>query len=204
MKIIKGTELNDEQRYQVSKIFSEGFYQWFKYFSKNIDKLAKAFNDCFIWDKFYCYIEDERVCGMAAISDCKSPTINLSKKQMKKSLGLIKGLFAYIILKKALQNHEYPFEISEDTGSIEYVAVEKESRNKGIATALMHHIIADTDYTRYILEVADTNTHAVSLYSTMGFKVFHSVPEKHPKQSGINNLLYMEFYTETSADNFKD
>ncbi len=44
-----------------------------------------------------------------------------------------------------------------------------------------------------MLEVADTNESAVALYEKLGFWKIHPVKEKHPKQSGINYLLYIQY-----------
>ena len=192
MVFVKGCDLSDEQKYEVSKIFSEGFYQWFKYFSKDIERLSRAFEDCFIWEKFYFAVIESRVCGMAAINDGKSPSVRLSQRKMIKNLGFFKGCLAYFILKSMFENHKYPFPVSEGTGSIEFVAVSEKFRRQGVASNLLKHIIGITNQEKYILEVADTNTAAVLLYKKLGFEIIYSVREKNPKRSGINNYLYME------------
>lgn len=56
---------------------------------------------------------------------------------------------------------------------------------------MITEIMQRESYDRYILEVADTNTNAVNLYKKLGFKEFHRVKEKHPKQSGLNEYIYM-------------
>lgn len=193
MIFVRGTVLSLQQKQEVSKIFSESFYQWFKYFSKDTNRLAKAFDGSFIWEKFYFSLIDGQVCGMAAVTDGISPSIRLSNRKMTRNLGFYKGFLAYFILKHMLQNHKYPFPVSEETLSIEFVAVSEKSRRRGVASNLIQYIIDNSNSQRYILEVADTNLPAVSAYEKMGFEVFYSVPETHPKQSGINNYLYMEF-----------
>ena len=87
---------------------------------------------------------------------------------------------------------EYPVLISEGTGTVEFVAVVPEYRGKGIAAGLIKHIFTVTNFQEYILEVADTNTAAVNLYKSLGFSDILRVPQKHTKQSGINELVYMK------------
>ena len=172
MDFVKGTSLSVQQKYDVSRIFAQGFYQWFKYFSKDINCLAKSFENIFIWEKFYFAIIEDHVCGMAAITDGDSPSIKLSQRKMIQNLGIYKGCLAYFILKSMLQNHKYPFPITKETSSIEFVAVSENFRRQGVATNLLQHIISITDQKRYILEVADTNLPAVLSYKKIGFKVF--------------------------------
>ena len=71
-----------------------------------------------------------------------------------------------------------------------------EFRKMGAAENLITHIIENTDFPAYILEVADTNTAAVNLYEKIGFTEFHRVEQRYKKQSGFNYYLYMR-YTKT-------
>lgn len=78
-------------------------------------------------------------------------------------------------------------------GTVEFVATSTEYRSKGVASSIINHIFETTPYNEYVLEVADTNEKAVRLYEKLGFSEFMRVKEKHSKQSGINNLLYLKY-----------
>ncbi len=193
MQFISGDGNFSEEKIAVSRIFVEAFYQWFQYFSKDTEKLALAFENTFVWDRFYFAVCDGKICGITACTDGKSPSIKLIRKDLVKHLGFVKGTIANLVLKNELENHPYPFELSSDTMSIEFVAVDKGFRNKSVATNLIKHIIENNNCSEFILEVADTNESAVNLYKKLGFVEFLSVPHKQPKQSGINNLIYMKY-----------
>lgn len=193
IKIMKADTLGDDIRPQISEVFVGGFYQWLKYFSKDEEKLARAFAHMFKLELFYIAIVDGKVAGITAYTDGEEPCVNICAKEMRKHLGFIMGSFAAVVLKSQFEGHKYPFPVDKGTGSIEFVATSRAHRGKGIATAIIQHIIEATSDNEYILEVADTNTNAVKLYEKLGFREFTRVRMKNPKQSGVNFLVYMRY-----------
>jgi ribosomal protein S18 acetylase RimI-like enzyme len=93
------------------------------------------------------------------------------------------------MLKKHLVEHTYPFTVTVQMGSIEFVATSPEHRGKGAARGLIDYIINNTYYSEYVLEVADNNTTAVKLYEKLGFAEFMRTPA--PKGSGVDYFVYM-------------
>ncbi len=192
MEIKRASELGNEVRGKISDIFVGGFYQWLKYFSKDMDKLSHAFAHMFLLENFYVAIIDGEPAGIAACSDGKTPSIRINTAEFCRHLGLFMGTIAGIMLRKELEHHPYPFPIEKSCGSVEFVATHKDYRGKGVASAIIQHIFSVTPYSSYVLEVADTNAPAVSLYQRLGFAEIMRVPQKHSKQSGINFLVYMK------------
>ena len=180
-----------DSREQISHIFTVGFYQWLKYFSKDKERLARSLAHMFDLNKFYVAVEDDKIAAITACTDGKSSPIHLEKRELRRHLGFVGGSIAFIMLNIYLVNHPYPFEIEETTGSIEIVATAPEYRGQGVARSLIEYVIAATHYSEYVLEVADTNTTAVRLYEHLGFAEFMRMPEKHPNQSGLNFYVYM-------------
>ena len=86
----------------------------------------------------------------------------------------------------------YPFEMKPDMGYVEFVATSEELRGRGVASNLINYFIEFPEYKEYVLEVADTNKSAVSLYEKLDFKEFKRIEMKNKKQSGVNYLLYYE------------
>ena len=192
-KILIASKHSEDAKDKISKIFVDGFYQWLLYFSKDKDKLVKAFSHMFNQDIFYIALSDGQICGIAACSDGKAKSVHLEKRELKKHLGLVKGTIASIVLKREFEEKQYPFPLEPHTGYIEFVATAPEYRGKGVASGIITGIFKNTPYTNYVLEVADTNHNAVNLYTKLGFKEFKRVPEKHSKRSGINYLVYMRY-----------
>ena len=195
LEIRKAADCGDslQIRKAVSDIFVDGFYQWLHYFSKSQEQLAQAFAHIFQLELFYVALEDGVPVGIAALTDGVTPCIRFSRQELKKHLGFWMGTIAYAMLKRELEDHQYPFVLPTGSGSVEFVSVHSVHRGKKAASTLLRHMHETTGYADYVLEVADTNSPAVRLYKSLGYREFQRVPEKHPKQSGVNFLVYMRY-----------
>jgi ribosomal protein S18 acetylase RimI-like enzyme len=81
--------------------------------------------------------------------------------------------------------------MSENGGSIDYVATAPKFRGQGINYQLIKFIMEQESYAEFVLEVVANNTSAVRLYEKLGFKEFKRVVPKHAKRSGIEAFSYM-------------
>ena len=190
MDYIKANELPFDPRPQMGRIFVEGFYQHgLKHFSKDKVKLAKALEHMFDLDYFQVAVENEEIMALIGCTAKKPPPVRLDKKILVQELGFIRGRFAYFGLNKYLVNHTYPFELSPQAGSIEFVASSPEHRGKGVTFGLLSHVMDSLSYSEYVLEVVDDNTPAIRLYEKLGFSEFHRIPG--PRGSGIKHFVYM-------------
>lgn len=189
MEFIKADKLPFDPRPQMGEIFTEGFYQWLKYFSKDKGKLSRALTHIFKPEYFFAAVENGEIMAITACTDRKTPPIKLDKKELCQNLGFIGGRITFVLLNKYLVNNPYPFELSPQTGSIEFVATAPKYRGKGAAYGLISHIMETFPYDVYVLEVADNNTAAVRLYEKLGFVTFKQV--KAHKRGGFDYFLYM-------------
>lgn len=192
--VVKAGKVDIDVRTQMSKIFAEGFSQWLDYFSKDKNKIAKAFAHMFVLNQFYVAIENDRVTGMAACTDGKTLSIKLNKKELRKHLGILKGSIAGIVLKK---EWEAPLEnFPPNSGSIEFVGTAIDFRGQGAASQIIRHILENAPYNNYVIEeVADTNIPAMKLYKKLGFEEYKRKPlsEKSAQKSGINHFLSLKY-----------
>jgi len=193
MEFLKATELSFDPRQQMGTIFAEGFYSHgLKAISKDKNKLADALAHSFTLDKFYIAAENDVILGFAACTNGKAP-IKLDKRVLIQKLGFIAGRIAFWALNKFMVNHAYPFEISDTTGVIEFVATASEHRGKGVAGKLIAHIMEVNQKKDYILEVADSNAPAIRVYERLKFTEFKRIPA--PKGVEFNHLVYMRTMT---------
>ncbi len=194
IKVLRADKLEFDARPQIAKIFADGFSQWLVYFSKDHNIIEKAFAHMFVLDQFYVAFCDNTIMGVAACTDCRSLSVKLNKKELKKHLGFIKGNMAILFLKKEFEREfENPL---PNTGSIEFVGTSSEFRGRGIATLIIQYIIDNTPYNDYLIdEVADTNVAAMSLYTKLGFKECKRIPIplKRAKKIGINNFISLKY-----------
>jgi len=193
---LAGDEIN--VRKQMSEIFVEGFYGWLKYFGKDKTRLAKAFEHIFDLDRFYVAISTENKENAEIVSICaanhgETPPILLNAAILKSHLGFIKGWLADKMLNEHLIRKVYPFEIAKDCGIIEYVATNPKYRGRGIAKALIKYSMDNSDYKKFILEVADNNANAIAFYEKLGFTEFARLPEHGARFSGVSVYVYMKY-----------
>lgn len=192
--VIRADKLDLDVRLQMSEIFAEGFTQWLVFFSKDKNIIAKAFAHMFVLDQFYVAVTDNKIAGMVACTDCRTLSVRLNKKELRKYLGFFKGSIAAIALKKEFERtFKNP---PPETGSIEFVGTAVEFRGKRVATQIINYIISNTPYREYLIEeVADSNISAMNLYKKLGFKEYKRipVPQKRAEKIGINNFIALKY-----------
>jgi len=195
IKVVKANELAGNIRPAMSLIFVEGWYDSLKMLCKNKTKLSRAFEHIFKLENFYVASVDSQIVAFIALSNREHDrrVVQFDKQTLQKNLGLIRGHLMYSALNKAMITKQYPFEIAKNTGVIEFVATLPEARGKGLARQLIEYGIVENEYQNYILEVADTNRSAISLYEKLGFREFEREKSDYPKKySGFEWYLYME------------
>lgn len=190
-KIISANRTKENINDTISEIFVDGFFRWLKYFSKDKEKLKRAFAHMFNLEVFYAAMDGETVAGIAVLNDGTSPTVILNRKELQKHLGFVMGGITYKMLTREFVEKQYPFALKEREASIEFVATALPYRGKGVASAIIENFTKQPQYDSYVLEVADTNENAVQLYEKLGFHEFMRIEEKYKKQSGLNFYLYM-------------
>lgn len=193
-EIIRADKVEFDIRKQIAEIFADGFAQWLDYFSTDKNVIAKAFAHMFVLDQFYVAMANNKVAGIVACTDCKTLSVRLDKKELKKYFGFVKGTIGGIVLKREFEN---PFKNPQPkTGSIEFVGTSTEFRGKGVASQIIQHIIENTQYDYYLIEeVADTNIPAMNLYKKLGFIEYKnkSVPQNRATKIGINNFISFKY-----------
>ena len=191
-------DLNGNIREKISEIFVDAYGKDLQFFSKDKNKLIKAFTHIFVLEYFYVAIIDNEIAGMTVCIDTEHFCINHNKKIFIKHLGIAKGLFTYILFKYYFNKYpKYPIELDEKTASVEFVATGTQYRKKGVTTTIINYLFALSEYNNYVLEVADTNTNALELYKKLGFReVYRKALKFGKKYTGINYLVYMKYSKE--------
>lgn len=192
MQVIRAGEAGRDIRIEMSKIFTDGFYQWLEFFSKDKDKLYRTFAHMFNLDVFFVVVMNDEIAAIAACTNNHQPSVTLDVRELRKHLGFIMGSIAYVVLRNQFEKKQYPFPFTDRMGAIEFVATSEKYRGQGAATKLLSEMMQSTPYSEYVLEAADTNESAIKLYEKLGFAEFMRIPHKHSKRSGVNELVYMK------------
>ncbi len=178
-------------RNSVALCIAEGFEKDFSILCKDNQKVANAIATGLKIDRFYIAEVNGDIAGVMAISDCNGRAAGVNKKSLKKHFGLFKGFIGALVLKEEFEGQlEYPI----TTGYIEFVAVRKKYRKQGIATTMLKESMLLTNYQDFVLDVTDINNNAIRCYTNIGFKEFERVPEKHGKQKGFSEKIFMRYY----------
>lgn len=181
---------NETDRDAVAMCIAEGFEKDFSVLCKDNQKVADAIANGLNMERFYVADVDGNVAGVLAISDCNGRAARVEKVSLKKQLGIFKGIIGAFVLKEEFEKQlEYPV----TTGYIEFVAVRKKYRKQGIASNMLRESMLLTNYQDFVLDVTDINEKAIRCYSSIGFEEFKRIPEKHGKQKGFNEKIYMRY-----------
>ena len=180
----------ETDRNHVALCIAEAFEKDFSILCKDNQKVADAMAAGLNMEKFYVADRKGTIAGVLAISDCNGRAEKEEKASLKKQFGFFKGVIAAFVLKEEFEKQlEYPI----TTGYLEFVAVRKKYRKQGIATAMIQESMLLTKYQDFVLDVTDINTNAIKCYTRIGFEEFKRIPEKHGKQKGFNEKIFMRY-----------
>ncbi len=181
----------ETDRYNVALCIAEGFEKDFSILCKDNQKVANAIASGLNMERFYVAETEGNIVGVLAISDCNGRAAKAEKSSLKKHFGFFKGIIAAFVLKEEFEKQlEYPI----TTGYIEFVTVRKKHRKQGIAATMLRESMPLTNYRDFVLDVTDINNNAIKCYTNIGFEEFKRIPEKHGKQKGFNERIFMRYY----------
>jgi ribosomal protein S18 acetylase RimI-like enzyme len=190
MKMVQIRKAKEPDRNKVALCIAEGFEKDFSVLCKDTQKVADAIAAGLDLERFYVADVKGNIAGVLAISDCNGRAARAEKVSLKKYFGFFKGTIGTFVLKEEFEKQlEYPV----TTGYIEFVAVRKKYRRQGLATAMLRESMLLTNYQDFVLDVTDVNDSAIQCYTSIGFEEFKRIPEKHGKQKGFNEKIFMRY-----------
>ncbi|PRX96733.1 GNAT family N-acetyltransferase [Allonocardiopsis opalescens] len=190
IEVRRADELGEGYRRAIGGIFVDAFYEYFSYFSTDRERLTDAFAHMLVPDLFYVGLVDGSPAGIAACTDGRRLSIQHDTRELRRHLGLVKGTIAGSVFKS---NFQAPFHHpGPATASVECVATAAAYRGRGVASAILTHLLTLPGYRAYVLEdIADTNGAALRVYGRLGYTEIHRRPVKHTKRTGINSYICM-------------
>lgn len=181
---IRKAEKSDQEG--IALCIAEGFKRDFDLLCKDTKKVAKALSLGIQTDKFYVAEAENKIVGVAGVSDCTGRAVKTDTVAYIRNFGLLKGLLAKLVLKGEF---EKPLKYPASTGFIEFVAVRRSEQRKGIATKLLKTCLLTCSYQEFILDVISANAAAFSCYTNLGFKEFKRISEKHGHKEAYEKIL---------------
>ncbi|MEG2017967.1 MAG: N-acetyltransferase [Clostridium sp.] len=182
-------DLDEESSRCMSRIFIESFGHMFEKFSKDKEALIECFEKSFIYDMIYVALDGKRVVGFIAVSNCKGRVVNVNKKEFCNHFGKIKGAIFSWQLKMIMGK---PAVSEPNQCYIDFVAVDKEYRRKGVAIELFNYIHEHLIFDEFILDVLTTNPEAQKLYEKLGYSVHKVKKSIVTSLQGLGSLVIMK------------
>ena len=180
----------ETDRNTIALCIAKGFEKDFSALCRDNHKVADAIAAGLRLERFYVADIKGDIAGVLAISDCNGRAARVEKASLKKQFGFMKGTIGTFVLKEEFEGQlAYPV----TTGYIEFVAVRKKYRRQGIAATMLQESMLLTDYQDFVLDVTDINSIAIKCYTNIGFEEFKRIPEKHSRQKGFQERIFMRY-----------
>lgn len=191
IRIVKANKVDNINR-EMSVLFVDSFYDYFKSFCSSKEKLYRVCKNIFNLDKFYVALLNNELIGIGACSDGSS-SIKFNKIKLFFNFGLSLGKRLYKYLKTIFIDRDYSFDIDKECGMIEFVVVKENYRRSKVGYTLVNHMMHDNNFKRYLAKVGDNNYSATKMLEKIGFEIFDEETSTSIEKDriGINKYLYM-------------
>ncbi|MFC4015362.1 GNAT family N-acetyltransferase [Nonomuraea purpurea] len=198
IEIRRAADLGEGRRRAIAGVFADGFGPDLVFFSKDRDRLADAVAHMLVLDLFYVALIDGEPAGIVACTDGRQLSVRHDAAQLRRHLGPVKGTIADFVFRREFQKL-LPY-ARQGLASLEFVATGARFRGRGVATAILTHLLALPQYDEYVLEeVSDINAPALRLYEKLGFREFKRRKVRHTRVTGIGHYLSLRLTQEPVA-----
>ena len=182
------------EKLPIARTLAYAFEEDFSGLTKDMERIAKALENGIDTDRFVVAETGGGIIGITGCADCLGRAVTVTKKEIRKHLGLIRGSIAYMVL---YEEAFAPLDFPPTTAMIDYVGVLKAARGNGIAKALLEKTVElNPQYTKFVLNVKDNNDGAIRVYERFGFVEYERIPYKWAKQAGFNAKVWMRYEPE--------
>ena len=185
IEIVCARELGETAKKRISEIFVDAFGHHLSFFSKDRNKLAKALehmlSGCFPVARI------RAIAGMAACTAAISPVNH--DRELRKHLAYT----GHDRQRGVQREFQKPIKVGKRTAFIQFFATDPKYRRRGVAKAIMNHLLSLPQYDEYILELTNTDPRVIRLYEKLGFKEFERIKQKYSRLSGLDYMVYMRY-----------
>jgi ribosomal protein S18 acetylase RimI-like enzyme len=187
----RGDELGEEYRRRITEVYVRSFAEDFVAFSRDTGRLADAFEHMLLLDRFYIALVDGEPAGLASLTEGDQTLFAPQWREIRRQLGLARGLLCYIVVRNWFMR---PYDGARPgLAEIGFVATEPAYQGRGVATALLRHLLSLPEYREYVLEdIKDTNAPALGLYAKLGFTVYKRRKVRFARRAGFTELVSMK------------
>lgn len=187
----RGDRLGEAYRRRITEVYVRGFADDFVAFSRDTGKLADAFEHMLLLERFYIALVDGEPVGLASLTEGDQTLFAPRWREIRRHLGLVRGTLGYVVIRSwfmGVTDGARP-----GLAEIGFVATEPAFQGRGVATALLRHLLELPEYREYVLEdIKDTNASALSVYAKLGFTVYKHRKVRFARRVGFTELVSMK------------
>ncbi|MFE9694978.1 GNAT family N-acetyltransferase [Micromonospora sp. NPDC005806] len=194
----RGDELGEGYRRRIAEVYVRSFAADFVAFSRDTGKLADAFEHMLLLERFYIALVDGEPAGLASLTEGDQTLFAPRWREIRRHFGLARGLLGYVVIRRWFMR---PSDGARPgLAEIGFVATEPAYQGRGVATALLRHLLALSGYREYVLEdIKDTNAPALGLYAKLGFTVYKRRKVRFAERAGFTELVSMKLVQDSTS-----
>lgn len=193
--IARGDELGEEHRLAVATVFAHGFAEDFSFFSKDPLVLAGAFAPMMLLERFHVACVEGEPAGLATLTVSDQQVFAPDARALRRQLGPVRGTIFHRVIRSWFMATSPG--AASGAAEIAFVTTAPRFQGRGVATALLRHLIGRPGHRSFVLEdIKDTNGAALGLYRTLGFAEYRRTPQRFPRLAGFGALVSMRLDVE--------
>ncbi|MCK8477996.1 GNAT family N-acetyltransferase [Microbacterium aurugineum] len=185
----RGDTLGEAYRRRITEVLVQGFAEDFEFFSKDPRVLADAFAHMILLDRFFVALVDGEPAAIASVTEGQQECFDPDRREIQRTLGGLRGLVcSFIVRSQFLGAYEGA---RPGLAEIGFVTTAPQYQGKGVATALMRHLL-QLPYDEFVLrDIKDTNAPALGLYRKFGFTESSSRRVRFAGRAGFSAYVSM-------------
>lgn len=189
IEITHANQLGEQFRHRIAEVLVRGFGDDFAFFSKDPHKLADAFAHMLILERFHVALVDGQPAAVAVVTEGLQECFEPDRRELQRTLGFMHGAISHRIIRSQFMG-AYD-NAREGLAEIGFVTTAPEHQGKGVATALMRHLL-ELPYDEFVLrDIKDTNVAALALYAKFGFVDTERRAVRFAKRAGFSEYISM-------------
>jgi ribosomal protein S18 acetylase RimI-like enzyme len=190
IEVKRGDELGERYRRGITDVLVRGFAEDFASFSGDPRELVDAFAHMVLLDRFYVAVVDGEPAAIASLTEGTQECFAPRWAEFRRHLGPVRGTTSHLIVRSQFLG---AYQGARDRlAEIGFVTTAPRFQGRGVATALMRHLLALPDHDEYVLrDIKDTNAPALGLYRKLGFEESARRPVRFARRAGFSDYVSM-------------
>ncbi|CAM3282504.1 GNAT family N-acetyltransferase [Occultella aeris] len=166
--VVRADVLDEAHRRRIADVWVRGFAEDFAYFSSDPIVLGDAFAHLLLLERWYVALVDGEPAAVACLAEGDEEVLQPRAAEFRRHLGLVHGTITHLIVRNQFLGGHDGARLG--LAEIGFVTTSPGYQGRGVATALLRHLLALPGYDEFVLrDIKDTNAAALGLYAKLGF-----------------------------------